>query len=161
MLFRSVSAAPGHKEVTTDVEARLRLAHAAFDEIPGVDVRRDDHARTIDAVRAGDFDGATFLVGADEFAGFRGWKDPDELLEHVRLAVATRPGFPRERLDETVAALERPERVAFFDIEPLDVSSTELRSRAAAGEPIDEYVPPKVAELVLSLGLYRRGAGLH
>lgn len=154
-----VVAAPGHKEVETDVETRLRLAHAAFDGMPGVEVRRDDHARTIDSVLAGDFSDATFLVGADEFADFLDWKDPDELLEHIRIAVATRPGFPCERLEEVRAGLRRPDRVSFFEIEPADVASRDLRRRAAAGEPIEDHVPPAVASLARALGLYRPGAG--
>jgi nicotinate-nucleotide adenylyltransferase len=158
-----VVAAPGHKEAVLDVETRLRLARAAFAGIPGVETRRDDHARTIDSMlAAGDeFRDAIFLIGADQFAGFRNWKEPDQLLERVRLGVATRPGFARERLEEVLASLARPERVVLFEIEPVDVSSTELRRRAAADEPIDAHVPPKVAELVRSLGLYRRRAGLH
>jgi nicotinate-nucleotide adenylyltransferase len=158
-----VVAAPGHKEVETDVETRLRLARAAFADVPGAEARRDEHARTIDSVlAAGDeFHDAIFVMGADEFAGFREWKDPDGLLERVRLGVGTRPGFPRERLDEVLAVLERPDRVEFFEIEPVDVSSTEVRRRAGAGEPIDAHVPRAVAELVHDLGLYRRDAGLH
>ena len=158
-----VVAAPGHKPVVADVDTRLRLAGAAFADIPGVEIRRDDHARTIDSVlAAGDeFRDAIFVIGADQFASFRDWKDPNGLLERVRLGVGTRPGFPRERLDEVLAALERPDRVEFFEIEPVDVSSTEVRRRAAAGEPIDGLVPRAVAELVDELGLYRRDAGLH
>ena len=156
-----VVAAPGHKEVDADVETRLRLAHAAFDELPGVEVRRDDHARTIDTVRAGDFEDAIFLVGADAFAGFGDWKEPAELLEHVRLGVATRPGFTRERLQQVLATLRRPDRVVFFEIDPVDLASREVRRRAAAGEPIDALVPSAVARLVRELQPYRRGVGLH
>ena len=68
-----------------------------------------------------------FLVGADEFADFLGWKEPDGILEHVRLGVATRPGYPHERLDAVLAALRRPERVKLFEIPSVDVSSTEIR----------------------------------
>jgi nicotinate-nucleotide adenylyltransferase len=158
-----VVAAPGHKAVALDPGTRLRLAEAAFGDLPGVEVRLDEHARTIDSVRAagGEFRDAVFVLGADEFAGFAGWKEPDELLEHVRLAVGTRPGFPRERLDEVLATLRRPDRVVFFEIQPVEVSSSELRHRVEAGEPIDAEVPSAVARLVRELGLYRRGAGLH
>ena len=158
-----VVATPGHKRVDLDVETRLRLAQAAFAEIPGVEIRRDDHARTIDSVLAAgsEFREAVFLIGADQFADFRDWKDPDVLLDHVRIGVATRPGFERERLEEVRAALEQPDRVAFFEIEPVEVSSSELRRLASAGEPIDPYVPPAVSDLIRSLGLYRRGVGLH
>jgi nicotinate-nucleotide adenylyltransferase len=158
-----VVANPGHKRVDLDVETRLELARAAFADLPEVEIRRDDHERTIDSVlAAGDeVRDAIFLIGADEFAGFREWKDPDALLARVRLGVATRPGFPRERLDAVLALLEQPDRVTFFEIEPVDVSSSELRRRAGEGEPIDADVPAAVAALVRKHGLYRRGAGLH
>jgi nicotinate-nucleotide adenylyltransferase len=152
---------PGHKEVETDAETRLRLARAAFADVPEAEVRLEPSARTVDSVRDGRYGDAIFLVGADEFAGFADWKEPDELLEHVRLGVATRPGFPRERLAEVLAGLRRPDRVEFFELEPVDVASRELRRRAAAGEPIDSAVPPAVADLVRSLRLYRHGVGLH
>jgi nicotinate-nucleotide adenylyltransferase len=158
-----VVAAPGHKDVHTDLETRLRLARAGFADVPGVEVRRDDHARTIDSVLASgdEFRDAIFVMGADEFAGFREWKDPDGLLELVRLGVGTRPGFPRERLDDVLASLDRPDRVDFFEIDPVDVSSTEVRRRAAVGDAIDAQVPRAVAELVRELAVYRRDAGLH
>jgi nicotinate-nucleotide adenylyltransferase len=153
--------APGHKEATLDAETRLRLAEAAFAGLPRTEVRRDPHARTIDSARAGAFGDAIFLVGADEFADFLGWKEPDALLELVRLGVATRPGFPRERLEPVLARLNRPDRVTFLEIEPLEIASRDIRARAAKGLPIGDLVPPAVAALVEELGLYRRGRWLH
>ena len=94
--------------------------------------------------------------GADEFASFPTWKEPTRILELARLGVATRPGVERERLDAVLSTLERPDRVAFFSIEPLPVSSSELRARAAAGEPIDAFVPAAVAAEIAVLGLYRK-----
>ena len=113
-----VTADPGHKAVETPAPVRLELARAAF---PGETVVLDDHARTIDMLRDHpEWEGAVFLLGADEFAGFLGWKEPEEVLRLVRLGVATRPGFPRESLDAVLAQLEHPERVSL------------LRPRAAA-----------------------------
>ena len=51
--------------------------------------------------------------------------------------------------------LERPERVSFFAIDPVPVSSSDLRVRAAAGETIDTFVPAAVAAEIAVLGLYR------
>lgn len=149
-----VNAAPGHKDVATPVEARLGLARAAF---PDDEVVVDEHARTIDLLRGGRYDGAVFLVGADEFASFLDWKEPDEVLEHVRLGVGSRPGYPRERLDSVRARLRRPERVELFDIGEWPVESRRLRT---SGE-LDGAVPPAVAELVERLGLYGRGGGYN
>ena len=105
------------------------------------------------------WDDVAFVVGADEFCHFLDWKDPDGLLEHARLLVASRPGFPHERLDRVLAGLARPERVEFFEIQPLPISSREIRSRVARGEPIDDLVLPAVANLIEELGLYRTSEG--
>jgi nicotinate-nucleotide adenylyltransferase len=149
---------PGHRSVTCPLETRVDLARAAF---PDARVEVEEHARTVDSVRGGRFGDAVFLIGADEFAGFLSWKEPEELLRHVRLGVAMRPGFPRERLDPVLSQLPDPSRVLFFDNEPLPMSSTEIRARAARGEDVSAVVPPAVARLIAERGLYRRPPGVH
>ena len=149
-----VVADPGHKRVPTDAAVRLELARLAF---PGDDVRLDPHPRTVDTLRDGHFDDPVFLVGADQFADFLTWKEPDEVLEVARLGVATRPGYPLEALDGVLAALRRADRVSFFEIERIELSSSEVRARIERGEPIDGLVPPAVAAEIARLGLYRHG----
>lgn len=143
-----VAADPGHKQVDTPAAVRLELARAAF---PGEPVVLDGHARTVDMLRAHpEWEGATFLLGADEYAGFPSWKEPDEVLRLVRVAVGTRPGFP----------LPPPGaggRVTFFEIEPMPISSTELRERLDRGDDVHDLVPPPVWDLVERDGLYGRG----
>jgi nicotinate-nucleotide adenylyltransferase len=148
-----VAARPGHKEVELDADTRLRLARAAF---PDCEVVLDEHERTVDTLRDGPWFDPLFVIGADEFSDFLTWKDPESVLERARLAVATRPGFDRERLDPVLDQLSRPERVLFFEIEPLPISSRDLRARVSRGESIDGCVPAEVAKLVSELGLYRR-----
>ncbi len=145
---------PGHKRVATDPAVRLELARLAF---PDDDVELDPHPRTVDMLRERHFEDPVFLVGADQFAEFLTWKEPDDVLELARLGVATRPGYPLEALDAVVASLRRPDRVSFFEIERVDLSSSEVRARVAHGEPIDGLVPPAVAAEVARLGLYRHG----
>jgi nicotinate-nucleotide adenylyltransferase len=147
-----VSAQPGHKGVFLDAPTRLELARAAF---PNDDVELDEHARTVDTLRAGRWRDPLFLIGADEFCDFPTWKDPEGVLELARLGVATRPGYPRDRLDAVLERLAHPERVLFFEIEPVPIASRDLRERVARGEPIDGLVPPPVAELIRERGLYR------
>ena len=147
-----VAEAPGHKATHLPAEQRLELARAAF---PDDDVRLDPYARTIDLLRDGEFDDPLFVIGADEFCDFLTWKEPDAVLELARLAVATRPGFPPERLDEVLRRLERPERVLFFDLEPNPAASRDVRALAAAGEPLEGLVPEAVARLIEGQGLYR------
>lgn len=149
-----VSARPGHKGTVAPPEVRLELARAAF---PEDEVRLDPYPRTIELLRNEDFDDPLFIVGADEFCHFLEWTEPGAILELATLAVGTRPGFPRGRLQSVLDRLERPERVRFFEIEPNPVSSTGIR----AGEPLDELVPPAVAALIRERGLYSGDAGLH
>jgi nicotinate-nucleotide adenylyltransferase len=147
-----VSARPGHKDVVLDADRRLQLTRAAF---PGDRVELDDHPRTVDLLREERWTDPLFLIGADEFSEFLSWKDPEEVLALARLAVATRPGYPRERLDAVLEKLPRPERVLFIEIEPLPISSRDIRERIARGEPVDALVPAAVAQLITEHGLYR------
>ena len=146
---------PGHRRVELDFEARLRLARLAFGALPGAEIVPEEHRYTIDAVQGGRYGDAIFLIGADEFAGFPAWKEPNRVLEEVRLGVATRPGYPREVLEDALAELEEPDRVEFFDIPALPISATDIRERVARGEPVDDLVPEAVAAEILKGGLYR------
>jgi nicotinate-nucleotide adenylyltransferase len=150
-----VVADPGHKGVVAPTEARLAMAQAAFGGLPA-DVELDQHRRTVDLLRCGRWSDPLFLIGADEFADLLQWKEPEEVLRLARLGVATRPGYPRARLDSVLERLDGADRVEFFDISPFDVSSTEIRRRVADGESIDGLVEPAVAELIGKLDLYRR-----
>lgn len=162
-----VTGTPPHKEVGTPAELRYRLTEAAFAGVEGVELSRLELERegpsfTVDTARwARETLGedVVFVVGADEFASFLSWHDPEGVLKSVRLAVATRPGYPRDRLETVLGKLSRPDRVVFFEIPALPISSTEIRARVARGEPIDDLVPPAVAKLVWELGLYRANAG--
>jgi nicotinate-nucleotide adenylyltransferase len=147
-----VSERPAHRTVHASAVDRLALAQAAF---PGDDVRLDPYPRTVELLRAENFDDPVFVVGADQFRHFLAWSEPAEVLERARVAVATRPGFPRSELDAVLERLDRPERVLFFEIEPNPAASTDVRARAAAGEPLDGLVPAAVARLVEERGLYR------
>lgn len=157
-----VTGTPAHKPVETDAETRFRLAEAAFAGLPGVELSRHELERTgpsytVDTVRwaAEAFGEIVFVVGADEFAGFLTWHDPEGVLRAARLAVATRPGYLQDELAAVLARLSQPGRVELFELAALPISSTEIRERVARGEPIDELVPPRVAGLVAELGLYR------
>jgi len=140
-----VVAEPGHREVHAPAEARLELARLAF---PGREVELDHHARTVDMLRDRSWDDPVFLIGADEYLDFPSWKEPEAVLKLARLGVATRPGFQ--------LGAPPSDRVLFFEIEPVPVSSSEIRERVARGEPIDGLVPPAVAAEIAGRGLYRR-----
>jgi nicotinate-nucleotide adenylyltransferase len=146
-----VSEHPAHRAVVAAAEDRLALAAAAF---PGDDVRLDPYPRTVELLRAKRFDDPVFVIGADQFRDFLAWSEPEEVLERTRVAVATRPGFPRSELEPVLDQLDRPDRVLFFEIEPNSSASTDVRARIAAGKPLDGLVPAAVARLIAERGLY-------
>ena len=146
---------PGHKAVATAPQIRLHLAELAFAPLDETDIALDPFARTVDSLEALALRDPVFLLGADEFADLLSWKEPGRVLELARLGVATRPGIDHGRLEEVLARLAQPDRVAFFEIEPLSVSSSDIRARAARGESISGLVPPSVEAEIDRLGLYR------
>jgi nicotinate-nucleotide adenylyltransferase len=145
-----VIAQPGHKRTFAAPDARLALARAAFEGIPRTTIELDPHPFTVDSVRGGRFDEAVFLIGADEAHDFLSWKDPDQIVQHIQIGVANRSGHPEPDLVERYG-----DRVIALRIASPAISSREIRERVARGESIDALVPPKVAELIEELGLYR------
>jgi nicotinate-nucleotide adenylyltransferase len=142
-----VAAQPGHRGTVAPAEDRLALARAAFAELPA-EVVLDDNAFTVDAVKGGRFGDAIFVVGADEGRDFPGWKEPDEVLRWVRLAVGTRSGYPPPDL------ARYGERVLSFELESPKVSSSEVRERLTRGEPVTGLIPEAVLGAIEERGLY-------
>jgi nicotinate-nucleotide adenylyltransferase len=140
-----VTANPGHKPTFLDPATRLELARLAFADLPNTEVRLDDHPFTVDLLRDEHFEDAVFVLGADQWAVFDTWKEPEEILRLIPVAVAARPGQP-------VPTGE----VHVFEIEQLPIASSELRERIARGAPFDQLVPAPVAREIERRGLYGR-----
>ena len=145
-----LAAAPGHRSCTENADMRERLTEAAFADVPTARVVRDENAYTVDAVRGGRFGDAVFIVGWDEGAAFPTWKEPDEVLRWVKLAVGTRSGYPPPDL------ARYGDRIVPFTLASPPISSSDVRERIRSGDSLDGLVPPRVAALVDELGLYRR-----
>jgi nicotinate-nucleotide adenylyltransferase len=141
----AVVADAAHKASEAPADDRLALARLTFAGLPAV-VELEQHRYTVDALEAHRYADPIFLIGADELAVFPTWKRPERVLELARLGVATRPG--------TDVAPPGSERIELFAIEPVDVSSTEIRARVRRGEPLDGLVVPAVAAYIASHGLY-------
>jgi nicotinate-nucleotide adenylyltransferase len=149
-----VVADPGHKAATTSAETRLELARLAFEDVPAATVELERHARTVDSLEERRPENAYFIVGADELASFESWKAPARVLELVRLAVAMRPGVSDEEVEAVRRRLDADDRIVEFELPPLPISSADIRARVARGEPVSDFLPQRVAEVVSRLGLY-------
>ena len=151
-----VVADPGHKAATTSAETRFELARLAFADVPGAIVELDRHARTVDFLEERQPEDALFVLGADELATFESWKSPERVLELVRLAVAMRPGVARDDVSAVRERLAAGDRVVEFEMEPVAISSSDIRARVARGDAVDDVVPPPVLHAISRLGLYTR-----
>ena len=157
-------ATPPHKEVPGDPgpDVRLDLCRAAVAGEDGLEVLDAEVARggasyTVDTLRALDAadpgDELTFIVGGDMALSLPTWREPGEILRLARLAVAERSGARRADIEERLAPLGG--RVCFFAMPRLDISSSAVRARLAAGRSVRWLVPDAVAEAIAQRGLYR------
>jgi nicotinate-nucleotide adenylyltransferase len=157
---------PPHKAVEADpgVAHRVAMCEAAVagDERLGVsrvDADRSEPAYTVELLRAlratTPADELSFIVGGDMAHSLPTWREPEAVLALARLAVAEREGVRRADIAERLAGLTgAPERIDFFDMPRLDISSSLLRRRAAAGGPLRYLVPDAVAEYIARERLY-------
>jgi nicotinate-nucleotide adenylyltransferase len=160
------AAVPPHKRVEGEpgVGHRIAMCEAAVadDDRLGVsraDAEREGPAYTVDLLRtlraAAPEDEFTFIVGGDLASALPTWREPEALLALARLAVAEREGVRRDDIAARLAGLAGAAgRIDFFDMPRLDVSSSLLRRRAAAGVPLRYLVPDAVARYVEREGLY-------
>jgi len=96
-----------------------------------------------------------FLIGSDVLPEILQWKSPHKLLRMCRLGVIARGSKPvldlLARLPEEVRT-----HVDLVPMVPVDLSSTELRSRLAARKPVIDGIPNSVLHYIAENGLYRR-----
>jgi nicotinate-nucleotide adenylyltransferase len=156
---------PPHKGIDTDpgVEHRVemcRLAVAGDDrldvslvdaEVPGPSFTVDTLSRLHDRCPG---DQLTFIVGGDMAFALPTWREPARILELAELGVAEREGVRRNDISDRLADLGT-DKVRFFDMPRIDVSSSLVRRLVAAGRSIRYLVPDGVADFVEREGLYR------
>jgi nicotinate-nucleotide adenylyltransferase len=146
---------------------RFEMTAAAVAGVPGfrvsdVEVGRDGPSfayRTL-VLLADELPGSvlTFVMGADVAAGLERWKRPERVVELAAVAVAARPGFDSDAIDDVLGRLGAADGAARIEMPPVGISSTLVRERVAAGRPIRWMVPDAVARLIAEHGLYGAAA---
>ena len=143
----------------TPAEDRLALVQAAIEGEPHfvldrIEVDRSGPSYTLDTLRELQAAHAgvqwVLLIGQDQYSGLHTWKDWQALLGLVELAVANRPGDLRQPHPDVQRFPHR-----MVPLPMLDISSTDIRTRVAAGLDISHLVPPGVARYIETHGLYR------
>lgn len=148
---------------------RLAMCKLAFGPLPRVQVdarelRRHGPSYTIDTLAElqAQYPGAALhlIIGADQAAAFHTWQRAADILAIATVSIAVRAHQtsgnalfdPANPLPGLGAA---PERVRLLPLPPMPHSATEVRRRVAAGQPVDDLVPPAVAGYIAGHHLYR------
>ncbi len=154
---------PPHKPGGAQGTPRQRLtwARALAADQPGVTVaddelRRDGPSYSADTVtamaRAEPTARLWFLMGSDQLAALPQWHEPERILAIARLGVVPRGGHTAADV-RALATRIAPDRVDVVDAPRIDISSSLVRERIAAGRPIRHLVPAGVLGCLVSEGL--------
>lgn len=147
----------GHRHMMT-VLATTSNPHFGTSSI---EVDRVGPSYTIDTVRAfrdryGDDASLYFITGADAILEMLEWKDSGDLLELCEFIAATRPGYVlhSDRIGQIFG--DRANRIHFFEVPALAISSTDIRERFRQGRPVRYLLPDIVVSYIERAELYRR-----
>ena len=154
-----------HRVVESDpgAEARFEMAEmaTAADErfrVSRIELDREGPSYTSDTLRelhGREPEADLFLIlGGDQALALPTWHEPEEVLSLATLAVFERGSSTRNAIAITLGRLRGAERIRFLDMPRIDISSTLVRRRAAAGKPIRYLVPDKVANFIGAQSLY-------
>jgi nicotinate-nucleotide adenylyltransferase len=158
-----VSGVPWQKVGTRPIsppEARFAMVQAAVGDVEGLEASRVEieaggpsyTADTLAALRAEDPERELFVIlGADAAAGLLSWERWEEVRDLSTVVVVDRPG--------SVPAEAPPGwRWVHVEVPRVEVSSTDLRARAADGRPLDYLVTHEVVDWIEANHLYREGS---
>lgn len=95
-----------------------------------------------------------FLMGADSLRGLSEWKNPVRLLKLARVGVVLRPPISEEDVLARIPEEFRG-RIDMVTMSPMDVSSTDLRSRLQRNQNVSAWLPQDVLRYISTHQLYR------
>ncbi|MEV4619761.1 nicotinate-nucleotide adenylyltransferase [Asanoa sp. NPDC049573] len=119
-----------------------------------VDIDREGPTYTVDTLRDvrsmyGPKTQLFFITGADALERILSWKDTDQMFELAHFVAVTRPGF-------TLSNAHLPtDAVSMIQVPAMAISSTDCRTRVAAGKPVWYLVPDGVVQYIAKRHLYR------
>src|SRR4051794_4199370 len=160
---------PSHRVLEDDPGADARLTMCEY--AAGVDARfavssleidRGGPVYTIDTLRElrarSDVDEVFLLLGGDQAAALGSWRSPAEVLSLAVVAVAERDEWRQASILDRLRGVADADRLRFFEMPRIEISSSMVRRRARAGQPIRYLVPDKVANYVGAQSLYGASA---
>lgn len=162
------TAAPPHKQkkTSTTAEDRLNMLGLLFEKDSGVmvsdmEITRGGRSYTFETVtllrEQYPDDELIFILGSDMLLSFHTWKNPDVILEKVKICAVARDGEISEKMLGEYAEKHFPgkkERFIICDFEPIEISSTEIREKVKNGLSVEGLVDAQVMEYIKEKELY-------
>lgn len=154
---------PHKKTELLPYEDRAEMCRRAFGHIEGVEisdieVKLGGKSFTINTVRElrSLYPGDQFflLIGGDMLFSFDKWFKYESLLKETKVCAVARDN---DSLVDMMEFANEMGRIKVLPTKAVEISSTEIREKAAKGEDISELVPEGVAEYIAQHGLYREG----
>lgn len=98
-----------------------------------------------------------FIMGADCLFSIETWREPEKIFRSCTVIAAARNGSPMEEMEKKRAELEKKYQanILLLKFPAMELSSTDIRERAASGESIRYLVPENVREYINRNHLYR------
>ena len=147
--------------------------HPRF-SVSDIESRRQGPSYSVDTLRdlrhLHPTDQLFFILGMDAFLDLPNWQSFQELFTIADFIVISRPGYPRDRVEEILKVVSpqfshdpREKRylhpsgyfVNFWETTLLDISSTNIRQYIREGKSIRYLLPEKVYEYIKTHGLYQ------
>lgn len=130
-----------------------------------IELERGAISYTVDTLRtlraAYPDDTIDWIIGDDNIADLPKWKSLDEIFTLANFAVLSRSAAAQPPLSYPIAKPRdraKAGAIVYAQNAMIRVSSTEIRRRVAAGEPIEELVPPPVSRYIHQYDLYRKAS---
>jgi nicotinate-nucleotide adenylyltransferase len=157
---------PPHKRVDelADASDRLEMCRLAIQDIPGFgacdfEIRRGEVSYTLTTLEylRGEYPEAELflLMGADMFLTIQDWRRPEDIYRLAALCAAARESGEYGRMLAHQPSLEAAgARCHVLRVEPMPMSSTEIRRRIKEHAEMAGYLPPPVWDYIRERGLY-------
>lgn len=158
-------------QVSSPANHRLRMVQLMVEgdsrfEVDEIEIRRTGLSFTVDTLEeySRRFPDAErfFLLGVDAFGLLEQWRDAARVVNLAHLVVLTRTADGVAALDQNAVTKQVRSIGGSGAVDPrvlntrrVDVSSTEIRERVRAGQPIRGYVSDSVGQYIEFNGLYR------
>ena len=117
----------GRKVKVDDIELNMPAPHYTI--------------RTLDALHEREPENSfTLVMGADNLADIRRWRDYSRILKEYGVAAYPRKGFDLTTIKEDLLTEDPAYRITIMNAEMVDISSTIIRNAIAAGQDMSQWL---------------------